>query len=239
MTALQKLELYLHERGLGFRDPALLAMAMVHRSFAHEHWDQTPDSNERLEFLGDSVLNFLTARFLYERFPDKSAGDLTTLRAALVKTSTLARLARSLDLGAALKLGRGEERSGGRERDPLLEDVFEALVGAVYLDQGADGAALFLGPILETEVQYILDNGLMLDEKSRLQERVQYERSQTPQYRTVRIEGPDHDRRFTTEVWAGDDLLGTGNGTSKQAATQAAARAALDMLNASYKGDEE
>jgi ribonuclease III len=226
-----KLDTYLDDVGVSFRDPALLATALVHRSFAHEHWEESPESNERLEFLGDSVLNFLTARFLYERFPDKSAGDLTALRASLVKTSTLARLARTLDLGSALKLGRGEERSGGRSREPLLEDVFEALVGAVYLDRGADGAGQFLRPLLEQEVQHILDNGLVLDEKSRLQERVQYERNQTPRYVTVREEGPDHDRRFTTEVWAGDELLGTGDGTSKQAATQAAARAALAFLD--------
>ncbi len=238
MTAQRKIETYLHEQKLDFNNPALLATALVHRSFAHEHWEQSPESNERLEFLGDSVLNFLTARFLYEQFPDKSAGELTTLRAALVKTSTLARLARSLDLGAALKLGRGEERSGGRERDPLLEDVFEALVGAVYLDRGAEGAGAFLRPLLEQEVGYITQNGLVLDEKSRLQERVQYERNQTPRYRTVRVEGPDHDRRFTTEVWAGDDLLGTGEGSSKQIATQAAARAALALLDSLYKGED-
>ena len=238
MTAQQKLDTYLNDVGLNFRDPTLLATALVHRSFAHEHYDQSPESNERLEFLGDSVLNFLTARFLYERFPDKSAGDLTALRAALVKTSTLARLARRLDLGSALKLGRGEERSGGRTRDPLLEDVFEALIGAIYLDRGAEGAGQFLQPLLEQEVQFILENGLVLDEKSRLQERVQYERNQTPRYVTVRVEGPDHDRRFTTEVWAGEDLLGTGDGSSKQAATQAAARAALQSLNGP-DGEEE
>jgi ribonuclease-3 len=188
-------------------------------------------SNERLEFLGDSVLNFLAARYLYTTFPDKGEGELTALRAALVRTAMLARFAHRLNLGSALKLGKGEEQSGGRERDPLLADAFEALVAAIFLDGGMDAADRFLRPLLEEEAATIIARGLVLDDKSRLQERVQGERNQTPRYKTVRMEGPDHDRRFTIEVWAGGDRLGVGEGASKQAAAQAAARAALEYLD--------
>ncbi len=225
------LDEYLNQAGLVLGDPSLLETAMVHRSFAHESWETPRESNERLEFLGDAVLNFLTARYLFTAYPHKSEGELTSLRAAVVRESTLARFARTLELGSALRLGRGVEQSGGRERDSLLSDGFEALIGAIFLDGGIDAAAQFWTPFLESEVQTILERGLSLDERTRLQERMQAERNQTPQYRTVAAEGPDHERRFTIEVWAGDERLGTGEGPSKQAAAQAAARAALDLLN--------
>ena len=222
---------YLQAAGIEIRNQELLETALVHRSFVHERWDQPMQSNERLEFLGDSVLNFLAARYLYTAFPDKGEGELTALRAALVRTAMLARFARRLHLGSALKLGKGEEQSGGRERDPLLADAFEALVAAIFLDGGMDAADRFLRPLLEEEAATIVARGLVLDDKSRLQERVQGERNQTPRYKTVRMEGPDHDRRFTIEVWAGGDRLGVGEGASKQAAAQAAARAALEYLD--------
>ncbi len=225
------LDEYLNQAGLALRDPSLLETAMVHRSFAHESWETPRESNERLEFLGDAVLNFLTARYLFTAYPHKSEGELTSLRAAVVRESTLARFARTLELGNALRLGRGVEQSGGRERDSLLSDGFEALIGAIFLDSGIDAAAQFWTPFLESEVQTILERGLSLDERTRLQERMQAERNQTPQYRTVAAEGPDHERRFTVEVWAGDERLGTGEGPSKQAAAQAAARAALHLLD--------
>ena len=222
---------YLQAAGIEIRNQDLLETALVHRSFVHERWDQPMQSNERLEFLGDSVLNFLAARYLYTAFPDEGEGELTALRAALVRTAMLARFARRLHLGSALKLGKGEEQSGGRERDPLLADAFEALVAAIFLDGGMDAADRFLRPLLEEEAATIVARGLVLDDKSRLQERVQGERNQTPRYKTVRMEGPDHDRRFTIEVWAGGDRLGVGEGASKQAAAQAAARAALEYLD--------
>ncbi len=225
------LDEYLNQAGLALRDPSLLETAMVHRSFAHESWETPRESNERLEFLGDAVLNFLTARYLFAAYPHKSEGELTSLRAAVVRESTLARFARTLELGSALRLGRGVEQSGGRERDSLLSDGFEALIGAIFLDSGIDAAAQFWTPFLESEAQTILERGLSLDERTRLQERMQAERNQTPQYRTVAAEGPDHERRFTVEVWAGDERLGTGEGPSKQAAAQAAARAALQLLD--------
>lgn len=217
--------------GVQFNDPNLLESALTHRSFVHEHYQWPLQPNERLEFLGDSVLNFLTAQYLYHAYPERSEGQLTALRAALVRTGTLARFARVYEIGKHLKLGKGEEHSGGRDRDNLLADAFEAVVAAIYLDQGMDAAAQFLVPLLEAEGARIAENGLQVDDKSRLQERVQSERNQTPKYRTVSAEGPDHSRTFTIEVYAGDTRLGIGVGNSKQAAAQAAARSALEHLD--------
>jgi ribonuclease-3 len=197
----------------------------------HEHYESLLQPNERLEFLGDSVLNFLTAQYLYQTFPERGEGQLTAMRASLVRTGSLARFARQIDLGAHLKLGKGEEHSGGRERDNLLADAFEAVLAAVYLDQGMGVANQFLQPLLETQATRIAMDGLQLDDKSQLQERVQSERNQTPRYRTVSTTGPDHNRTFTIEVFVGDERLGIGVGNSKQAAAQAAARAALEYLD--------
>lgn len=234
MSSVEKLMAAL---GVQFNDPTLLESALTHRSFVHEHYQWTLQPNERLEFLGDSVLNFLTAQYLYETFPDRSEGQLTSLRAALVKSGTLARFARVFGIGNHLKLGKGEEHSGGRERNNLLADAFEAIVAAIYLDQGMTKAADFLVPLVQEEVARITEHGLLLDSKSRLQERVQSERNLTPKYRTVSAEGPDHNRTFTIEVWAGDEQLGVGIGNSKQIAQQAAAQAALEHLD-SLNGTE-
>ncbi len=217
--------------GIEFVDPELLESALTHRSFVHEHYQSSLQPNERLEFLGDSVVNLLTAEFLYSTFPDRGEGQLTAMRAALVRTGTLARFARRFGLGAYLRLGKGEEHSGGRERDGLLADVFEALLASMFLDQGLDAARRFLLPMLESEGARMAVHGLQQDDKSRLQERVQSERGTTPRYRTVRAEGPDHNRTYTIEVFAGDQTLGTGIGNSKQSAAQAAARAALEHLD--------
>lgn len=214
-----------------FNDPQMLESALTHRSYVHEHYQTTLQPNERLEFLGDSVLNFITAQFLYATFPDRGEGQLTAMRAALVRTGTLARFARKWDVGSYLKLGKGEEHSGGRDRDNLLADAFEAIIAAIYLDQGMDAARTFLLPLLEAEGALMAVHGLRLDDKSRLQERVQSERNQTPKYRTIKTEGPDHQRTYTIEVYAGDETLGRGVGNSKQAAAQAAARNALELLD--------
>lgn len=217
--------------GVKFSDPQVLESALTHRSYVHENYQTPLQSNERLEFLGDSVLNFITAQYLYETFPDRTEGQLTALRAALVREETLAGFARACDFGPYLKLGKGEERSGGRERNGLLADTFEAVVAAIFLDQGMDAAIAFLRPMVEAQAALIATNGLPQDDKSRLQERVQSERNKTPRYRTVHYEGPDHDRMYTVEVYAGDDKLGSGVGNSKQMAQQLAAREALAHLD--------
>lgn len=224
--------------GIEFTDPLLLQHALTHRSYIHEHYRTTLEPNERLEFLGDSVLNMITAQYLYESFPQQPEGQLTAMRAVLVRTATLAEFARRFKLGSYIKLGKGEERSGGREREALLADAFEAVVAAIYLDQGLDAARRFLLPLIEAQCKLMEEQGLQ-DDRSRLQERVQGERNQTPRYHTISAEGPDHSRVFTVEVYAGDDRLGMGTGSSKQAAAQAAARSALAQLDGNERAETQ
>ena len=228
MPAIEKL---METLGVRFDDPTLLQSALTHRSYVHEHYQSSLQPNERLEFLGDSVLNLVTAEYLYHAFPHYGEGQLTALRAALVRTSTLAGLARSINLGTYLKLGKGEEHSGGRHRDNLLADAFEAVVAAVYLQAGMEAVRSFLSPLLEAQSTHMIEQQLLLDDKSRLQERVQAQYNITPRYRTLHVEGPDHNRVFTIEVYAGGEKLGVGIGNSKQAAAQEAARAALEYLD--------
>lgn len=219
--------------GVVFNDERLLQSAFVHRSFMHEHPERAPGltANERLEFLGDAVLNFITASWLYRRFPDYSEGELTSLRAALVKTNTLADFARSLDLGAFVRISRGEDTPTARNRAPLLADVFEAVLGAIYLDQGLEAVQRFVTPFLERQMVAIADGTAEIDFRTRLQEQAQARFSITPAYHTLAVQGPDHRREFTIEVLIGSQSLGVGSGPSKQAAAQAAARAALARLN--------
>lgn len=218
--------------GVAFNDPRLLQSALIHRSFLHEHPEQTLDltSNERLEFLGDAILNFIAARRVFERFPEHGEGDLTSLRSALVKTGTLAEFARDLGLGSYIQVSKGEDSSGARQRDALLADTFEALLAAIFLDGGPDAAERFVSPLLDRQIDAIVAHGLVMDYKSRLQAQVQAERGITPRYRTVAVTGPDHRREYTVEVLADDERLGQGQGHSKQAAAQAAAQAALVQL---------
>ncbi|NJN16773.1 MAG: ribonuclease III [Oscillochloris sp.] len=219
--------------GVPFNDERLLQSAFIHRSYKHEHPQRCVglDANERLEFLGDAVLNFLTAALLYKHFPDRSEGDLTHFRAALVKTSTLAGFARSLDFGAQIKISRGEDTPLSRNRPALLADVFEAVIGAIYLDQGLDGVRGFVLPFLERQIAAIEAGEVEIDYRTRLQEHAQSHHGFTPSYRTVEVRGPDHQREFTLEVLVGDEVLGVGSGPSKQAAAQAAARMALQKLS--------
>jgi ribonuclease-3 len=227
-----------HRLGLRFADPRLLRSALVHRSFLHEHPDQGVDlaDGERLEFLGDAILNYLAGTLLYDRFPTHGEGELTSLRSALVKTSTLAAFARELGLGAYIRLSKGEEINGARERDALLADTFEALVAAVYVDQGLEATRTFANLLFEQQIEAIEAHGLALDYKSQLQQRIQAQRNITPRYQVVAEHGQDPRREYTIEVLAGDVRLGSGQGPSKQAAAQAAARAALERLEI---GDSE
>lgn len=215
-----------------FHDPSLLDRALTHRSYLNEHPELALEDNERLEFLGDAVLDFVTGAWLYNRFPEMREGRLTSLRAALVKTDALAALALRVGLNDHLRLGRGEAESGGRGRTSLLADVFEALLGALYLDQGLGAVEHFLGVLLPDEVERILAEESDRDAKSSLQEWSQAEFGITPRYRTVDEEGPDHAKTFTVEVYIGNKLAGRGEGLSKQSAAQAAASDALKRLNA-------
>ncbi|MDY0018785.1 MAG: ribonuclease III [Anaerolineae bacterium] len=218
--------------GYEFQDPALLRLALTHPSYAHEHPEAGGGEhhNQRLEFLGDAVLDFLVAAWLYRQFPDYSEGPLTRLRATLVRTTTLAKLAEVLELGQVLLLGHGEEENGGRERSANLCDALEATVGALYLDGGLDAVWSLLGPWFVRETEAILEAESYMDAKSRLQEWAQAEVGITPGYRIVDEEGPDHAKTFTAQVLLDERVVGEGAGPSKRMAEQAAAHQALAQL---------
>jgi ribonuclease III len=213
--------------GLTFDDLNLLRMALTHRSYLNEHPDLDRDDNERLEYLGDAVLDFLLAEHLYLSFPQAREGELTALRAALVRRSTLARFAAELGIGEALFMGHGEIETGGRERAATLCGAFEAVVGALYLDQGIAGAAALVMPLVEAELAAAQAEVFDKDPKSRLQELAQGVLGVTPRYRTVKAEGPDHAKVFTVEVSVAGVVCGLGEGSGKQIAAQQAAIAAL------------
>jgi ribonuclease-3 len=215
--------------GFTFRDRSLLFQALIHRSYLNENPESQLTSNERLEFLGDAVLDALTAEFLYQKHPEKGEGELTLLRSALVRAETLAELAAQVNLGQFMILGRGEESDGGRTRHSILADAFEALVGAIFLEGGVDLVRKFLSPLLE-QISERLQGHPPLDFKSALQIRIQGSKGITPRYRTVKSWGPDHARTFRVEVLVEEQVIGQGEGQSKQAAQQEAARNALEKF---------
>jgi ribonuclease-3 len=212
-----------------FKDPTLRLRALTHRSYLNEHPEALED-NERLEFLGDAVLDFVSGAFVFHRYPEMSEGQLTRLRAALVRTEQLAAFAAALDIGPHMRLGRGEDEAGGRQRPSLLCATFEALVGAYFLDSGIETVRRFVEPLLLMAAEEILRVEADVDSKSLLQEWAQARLSQTPTYRTVAAVGPDHHKQFTVEVRIGDEVYGIGSGPNKQAAAQAAAEAALRKI---------
>jgi len=215
---------------VNFKDESILQQALVHRSYLNENSLLHLVSNERLEFLGDAVLGFVVASELYSRFPDFSEGELTKLRSALVRGETLTRIALSLQLGDYLYLGHGEEESGGRSRSRNLSCTLEAVIGAVFLDQGLDVAGGFILKLLGSELDGVVEDKFAADYKSKLQQVIQSEHKITPVYRTIEEVGPDHAKVFTVEVLAGDSVLGRGCGRSKRAAETDAARHALQGL---------
>ena len=217
--------------GLDFSDYLLLSRALTHRSYLNEHPEAIED-NERLEFLGDAVLDFLVGAWLYNRFPEMAEGALTRLRSALVRTEQLADFAQKIDLGAAMRLGRGEAGSGGRQRLALLCGTFEALIGALYLDQGIEAVADFIRPLLESVADKIVASGKIQDPKSQLQEWTQARGLGAPTYRTVAAYGPDHSKIFEVEVLVNGSIKGHGTGNSKQSAAKAAAQEAMQSLGA-------
>jgi ribonuclease-3 len=216
-----------HATGYHFAQADLLLEALTHRSYVHEHPAPGVVSNERLEFLGDAVLALVSAHLLFELFPDAPEGELTAMRAALVRASTLADLARRLDLGPALRLGRGEEVTGGRQRDLLLASALEAVIGAVYREGGLEAARQFLEPRLSAYVRDLRHPSQYKDDKSMLQEAAQAHLGLTPTYRIIASEGPAHEPHFVVEVLVGEHPLAQGDGRSKRQAEQAAARRAL------------
>ena len=213
-----------------FKDPTLLEMALTHRSALNEKVSQSAESNERLEFLGDAVLELCTTEFLYKSLPDEPEGTMTAYRSALVKTITLAELAQELELGDKLFMSKGEEVTGGRKNVSLLADVFEAVIGALYLDQGFDVVYTFLNEVLFPKFEYIREHGLYRDYKSSFQELVQAKGLATPTYTVMSEIGPDHEKIFTVGVMVDQTVYAEATGTSKQRAEQAAASLALEKF---------
>lgn len=223
MPDFKKLETQL---GVTFADKDLLTQALVHRSYLNENRSFNLPHNERLEFLGDAVLELAVTDHLYRTY-ENPEGDLTSWRSAVVRGEKLAVLAERLGVGDALLMSRGEEKSGGRTRSALLANAFEAIVGAMYLDQGYDVAQEFIHRTVIAELPEIIKQNLDRDAKSKLQEVAQETVGLTPRYRVIEESGPDHDKRFTVAVSVGDNELGTGSGSSKQQAEQGAAEQAL------------
>lgn len=214
--------------GVKFSDPTLLETAFTHRSYLNEHPGYKNPSNERLEFLGDSVLQFLTSEYLYKAYKNSPEGDLTNFRAAVVNTGSLAKESRSLGYGRFLLLSKGEEDSGGRDREYILANTFEAVLGAIYLNKGMKKSREFLEKNLFYKIREIVEKEQYKDFKSTFQELAQEREGVTPTYKVLAEWGPDHDKRFRVGVYLGKRLYGKGEGSSKQKAEEEAAKNALD-----------
>ena len=215
---------------LPFKNRELLKLALTHTSYANEHPDEAQGSNERLEFLGDALLDLVVAQDLYKRYPDMDEGQLTQLRSAVVRGETLANVARRLEVGRYLRMGQGEAASGGGDRDSNLAGALEALVGAAFLDRGYRGAASWVRRILRPELRRTTDDGVPKEPKARLQERAHRQGMQSPEYRLVDVEGPEHERSFVVEVLVGGDVMGRGAGRRKAEAERRAAEEALKTI---------
>ncbi|MCA9380770.1 ribonuclease III [Candidatus Dojkabacteria bacterium] len=224
----QKVNDFMQKINIEFKNPELLQEALTHRSYVNENPDTPNGHNERLEFLGDAVLELATTQMLFNDYPSYPEGDLTSFRAAIVRTESLAEEALKLELGQSLFMSNGEEATGGRDRQYILANAMEALIGSIYLDQGFDVALLFIKEKIYYKVQNIVDNRLDIDAKSKLQELSQEELKITPTYSLVSEEGPDHNKTFTMAVMIGDNSFGEGKGDSKQSAEQVAAQNALE-----------
>ena len=214
--------------GYRFRNIQLLQNALAHSSYANERWHNSLLSNERLEFLGDSVLGMLVAEYLYKTFPDRPEGELTRMRADMVCEHTLAEVANKIGLGAHLMLGHGEERLGGRSRESILADATESVIAACFLDGGLDAAQQFVQKYILVEVPVTRLNNM--DYKTALQELVQQKKNQVISYALVGQSGPDHDKLFDVAVSLNGTVIGTGSGRSKKRAEQMAAKAAMEKL---------
>ena len=225
---MERFELFEQKNNLIFKNRDLLKQAFIHRSYLNENRDLGLGHNERLEFLGDAVLELVVTDFLYNKFTSKSEGDLTAFRSALVNANTLSLVATDIGINDLLFLSKGEAKDKGRARQVILADTFEALIGAIYIDQGYESAKNFIAQNLFDKIDDIVLNGLWMDAKSRFQEKAQDRLGATPAYKTTKEEGPDHDKQFTVGVFVGSELVAEGEGKSKQEAEQEAARHALE-----------
>ncbi|MBK8026288.1 MAG: ribonuclease III [Chloroflexi bacterium] len=227
---------FLQQSQLRFSDIALLRQALTHPSFRNEHPDVTSD-NERMEFLGDAVIDFVASELLFLRYPHLPEGDLTRLRALLVRTDSLAALGMRIGVSGALRMGRGEEASGGRQRSNNVCAAFEAVMGALFLDQGMEAVSRYTTPLLVERLDALDAAPIDLDARSELQEFAQAHLGNTPRYDVVGQTGPDHEKVWTVIVRIGDSVAGQGVGRSKQAASQSAAGDALEKLKGAQKSD--
>lgn len=225
MENLDKLERIL---GVSFAEKSLLLSAVTHRSYLNEHREATQDHNERLEFLGDAVLELVATDYLYKKYPEKPEGELTAVRAALVNTVSLSESAQKMGLNEFLLMSKGEAKDTGRARQYILANAFEAVIGALYLDLGYEEAHRFIGDQLFQKTDRIVEKRLWQDAKSRFQELSQDKVSITPTYELLSQEGPDHDRTFTVGVYLRNEKVAEGQGRSKQEAEQDAAERAID-----------
>ncbi|KXK26565.1 MAG: Ribonuclease 3 [candidate division WS6 bacterium OLB20] len=212
-----------------------LKQALIHRSYINEARESDLEHNEKLEFLGDAVLELLVTQKLYDDYPERNEGELTSFRAATVRTESLAETAAEIDLGDYIYMSNGEEATGGRSRPYILANTFEALIGAMYLDLGLEQTNTFLAQFLFTKIQVIVENRLDIDNKSKLQEVSQERLNITPVYEFVSATGPDHNKTFEMAIMIGDHSFGTGRGKSKQEAEQNAAEEALKHWDALVK----
>lgn len=217
--------------GISFNDRSLLEQALVHSSYLNENPAFATTSNERFEFLGDAILGFVIAERLWHDFPHFTEGEMTKLRSALVRQDSLAHIAAALSLGDYLYLGKGEEASGGRHKPTNLAATLEAVIAAIYLDQGLAATKDFILRLFGAELEKAARQGVKVDYKSQLQEFTQARWQLTPTYHVIEAVGPDHDKRFTVEVRAGDAVLGSGSGKSKRIAETEAARSALEQIS--------
>jgi len=229
LKAKNNLDILQKKIGFVFTNKTLLTTAFIHRSYLNEHKKYKDPSNERLEFLGDAALSIVVSSFLYEKLPNATEGKLTTSRASLVRTETLAKIATSLSLGKHLVLSKGEEDTGGRENPSILANTFEALVGAIYLDQGIDKVEEFLKKTVLSDWKSLIESAVP-DNKSKLQEFVQRKYHVSPIYKLISSWGPDHARQFEIDVFIGEKKMGRGTGNNKQSAAQNAAKDALTRL---------
>ena len=218
------------EQSLGyhFRDISLLQQALTHSSYANERWRDSLASNERLEFLGDSILGMITAEYLYRTFPQRPEGELTKIRADLVCETSLAQVANRLGLGEYLLLGHGEEQGGGRRRISILADAVESILAAIYLDGGFSAALSMVQRFILTDIP--IEHPRNMDYKTKLQELVQQQKNQVIQYALIGESGPDHAKEFQIELCLNGQIVGTGSGSSKKRAEQEAAKSALEKL---------
>lgn len=224
--------------GVQISNLELLKEALTHRSYINEIRSHKLHHNERLEFLGDAVLELVTTEFLFKKYPERAEGELTSFRAALVRTESLAENAVLLEYGKYIYMSRGEDATGGRSRVYILANTFEAVIGAIYLDSGLEASREFISRTILPKIDNIVRNRLDIDPKSKLQEITQDTLKLTPSYKLKSEDGPDHDKQFTMVVYAGEKEIGEGKGRSKQEAEQKAAASALENWDNLYKKDK-